>query len=263
MVLHMSVPDSLAVAIGKIAYFFGTRQGAYSIDRVLRTFDFSDIPVGSKIEKITFALNRLRTNSSAFSGFLTALVSIHQLTEENIDVINSYLKPVGYVIKAGHVVPTTLEGIRELTEKIPFINEEAQRMAEAYTILYLLENHLREFIKEKLEERYGTDWWEKTAPRKIRENCQTKARKEVESPWHEVKKSHPLWYTDFDELQNIIQTNWEVFQPYFHDQHSVIGRLSELEIPRNTIAHNRLLEKTELERLRIFSHDIFKCIIRQ
>jgi hypothetical protein len=43
----MSKPDSLTIAIGKIAHFFGTRQGAYSIDRVLITFGFSDVPVGS------------------------------------------------------------------------------------------------------------------------------------------------------------------------------------------------------------------------
>jgi len=146
--------------------------------------------------------------------------------------------------------------------QIPFTNEEAQRMAEAYAILYLLENRLREFIEDKLEERFGVNWWEESVSREIRENCEKKRKKETESPWHEVKESHPLWYTDFHEIQSIIQTKWEVFQPYFHDQHTVIGRLSELEIPRNTIAHNRLLEKTELERLRIFSHDIFKCIIK-
>jgi hypothetical protein len=259
----MSKPDSLDIAIGKIALFFGTRAGALNINIVLNTFGFSNVPLYTKIDKVSFALNQLRTNPLAFSEFLTVLISLHPLTTEDIDALNSNLKPAGYLIKEGRVVPTTLEGIRELTEKIPFINEEAQRMAEAYTILYLLENSLRGFIKEKLEEKDRSKWWENFVSKKIRENCEMKTKKELESPWHEVRKSHLLWYTDFDELQSIIQTNWEVFRTYFHNQHTVIGRLSELEIPRNTIAHDRLLEKSELERLRLFSQDIFKCIIQQ
>ncbi|MEM2914240.1 MAG: Swt1 family HEPN domain-containing protein [Candidatus Bathyarchaeia archaeon] len=255
-------PNSFSIAVGKIAHFFGTIRGAYAIDRVLTTFGFSDVPPGNKIEKIAFALNRLKADPSAFSGFLTAMLSIHQLSlsKEDIEKLNSYLQSIGYVIKEGHVVPTTIELIREITQKIPFINEEAQRMAEVYTILHILENKLRLFIQEKLSERYGNEWWKKSVPHKIRENCEDRKKKEHDSPWHEVEEAHPLFYTTFKELQRIIQKNWEVFQPYFKDQHAIIGRLSELEIPRNTIAHNRILKKTELDRLKIFSHDIFKCI---
>lgn len=189
------------------------------------------------------------------------MLSIHKLSKENIETLNSYLRLLGYVIKEGHVISTTIESIREITEKILFVNEEAQRMAEAYTILYILENQLRLFTQEKLSERYGNEWWEKSVSHKTRENCEDRKKKELDSPWHKVEETHPLFYTTFEELQGIIQKNWDVFQPYFKDQYVIIGRLSELEIPRNTIAHNRTLKKTEPDRLKIFSHDIFKCIL--
>jgi hypothetical protein len=259
----MASTDTFSVAIGKIAFFFGTRQGLYAIDRVLNTFGFMDVPEGSKIEKIAFALNKLKNNPSAFSGFLTTLLSIHRLTKENIETLNSYLQPIGYVIKKGHVTYTTLESVREITEKIPFVSEEAQRMAQAYTILYLLENQLRLFIRDKLSKKYGNEWWEKCVSLKTRQNCEDRKKKEIDSPWHEVEESHLLFYTTFEELQGIIQKNWDIFKPYFKDQHMIIGRLSELEIPRNTIAHNRTLKNTEFERLKIFSHDIFKCILSE
>jgi len=154
-----------------------------------------------------------------------------------------------------------LDSVQELTEKIPHVDDEAKSMAEAYTILHLLENQLRKFIMEKLQVKYSYDWWEKGVSSKIRDNCTDRKKKELESPWHEVEESHLLFYTTFEELQGIIQKNWDVFQPFFKDQAAVIGRLTELEIPRNTIAHNRILKETELDRLRIFSRDIFKCII--
>jgi hypothetical protein len=153
------------------------------------------------------------------------------------------------------------ESIKKITEKIPHIDENTQKMAEAYTILHLLENQLRNFIMEKLEEKYAGDWWEKAVSQKIRDSCADRKKKELDSPWHDVEKNHMIFYTTFEELHGIIQKNWNVFQPFFKDQNAAIGRLTELEIPRNTIAHNRVLQETELERLRLFSRDIFKCIL--
>jgi len=84
--------------------------------------------------------------------------------------------------------------------------------------------------------------------------------KEERSPWHDVRPVDNLSYTTIEDLQGIIQSNWDIFDGYFHDQLTLIGRLKELEIPRNTIAHNRILEGSEIERLRLFAHDVFKCI---
>jgi len=250
------------MAIGKIANFLGIRMGTLSMDRMLKTFGFSCVPAGNKTEMIAFALNQLKANPSDFSHFLTTLIGRHKLTEEDVRTLNSYLQPIGYVIENGQVIQTSLESILKIAERTP-LHEEAQRMVRAYAILYLLENSLRQFIKEKLEEKVGADWWDKVVSTTIRENCENRRKKETGSPWHEVKESHPLWYTLFDELESIIQANWGVFQPHFRDQHSVIGRLSELEIARNNIAHNRLLEETELERLRVYSRDILACVGQQ
>jgi len=106
-------------------------------------------------------------------------------------------------------------------------------MIQAYVILYVLENRLRIFIKEKLEEKYGQEWWEKGISYKIKRNCINRKSKELESPWHDVEEAHLLWYITFEELENIIQVNWDIFQPYFKDQHVIIGKLKELEIPRH------------------------------
>ena len=251
--------DKLA-AIGSIANIFGTRYGAYRIDRLLKSFGILDAPVyANKMEKIAHALRKLVHIQQAFCGFMTALLNIHTLSEEELKIIDSQLRILGYQVKGGMITPITLGDITDLVKLPPDLTKETQKMAEAYVILFYLENQLRVFIKERMQKTYGDNWWEKV-PLNIRKECEKRKKREKQSPWHEVKESHLLWYTTFDELQRIIQTNWKTFEEYFKDQHAIVGRLNELEIPRNTIAHNRILEDTELERLRIFSHDILKVI---
>ena len=36
-----------------------------------------------------------------------------------------------------------------------------QSMSNAYRILFILENHLRDFLEKKLTDKFGTEWWEK------------------------------------------------------------------------------------------------------
>lgn len=256
----MELSSVKLAAIGSIANIFGTRYGTYRIDRLLKSFSISDIPpYANKTEKIAHTLKRLIHVPQAFCGFMTALLSIHTLTEEELKIIDSQLRTLGYQVEGGMVTTITLADVKDLIKLPPELAKETYKMTEAYVLLFYLENQLRIFIKEKMEEVYGDDWWKKV-PVHIRKECKKRKEREKGSLWHEVKESHLLWYTTFDELQRIIQTNWEVFKEYFKDQHAIIGRLNELEIPRNTIAHNRVLEDTELERLRIFSRDILKVI---
>ena len=261
----MKISDAELAAIGSIASLFGGRLGSSNIDRVLKTFNITDAPPNAnKAEKIAFVLRKFMNDPRAFSGFMTSLIRIHTrtLSKEDVSFLNSHLKTLGYQIKDGVVVTTALEDIVRFVKLPPDLAGESQRMVEAYVILYYLENQLRAFVKERMEEAHGVNWWENNVPSQIKKECEKRKRREEESPWHEVKEAHLLWYTTFGELQQIIQANWDVFKGYFKDQHAIIGRLSELEIPRNTIAHNRVLEKAELERLRVFSRDILRVIAR-
>jgi hypothetical protein len=149
----------------------------------------------------------------------------------------------------------------ELVQDIsPSLGNEARAMAESYVILHALENALREFVRERLKEKYGAEWWDRGVPQRIKTSTERNKLKELSSPWHDVKPADMPSYTTFEDLQGIIQSNWDIFDRYFHDQAALVGRLKELEIPRNTIVHNRILEDSEIERLRLFAHDVFKCI---
>jgi len=66
-------------------------MGLYSINRLLETFGFSSIPYLTKREKIAYVLKKLQANPIAFSGFLTALFSIHHLSADDIKMLNQNL----------------------------------------------------------------------------------------------------------------------------------------------------------------------------
>ena len=55
----------------------------------------------------------------------------------------------------------TIASVTRFIEKIPQLSQEAQMMTEAYAVLHMLENALRGFIRSKLEEEFGQDWWSK------------------------------------------------------------------------------------------------------
>ena len=95
---------------------------------------------------------------------------------------------------------------------------------------------------------------------KVKLSANNTRLKEMNSPWHDVKPLEDLWYTTFEDLHGVIVANWDVFKDAFHTQTGAVGRLTELEIPRNTIAHNRTLQTSEVERLKLFARDILKCI---
>ena len=40
---------------------------------------------------------------------------------------------------------------------------------------------------------------------KIKRNCNNRKKRELESPWHNVKEAHLLWYTTFKELENSLE----------------------------------------------------------
>lgn len=259
---NMDISIVKNTAIGGIGSAFGRKYGSRSVDRILNTYDITDIPPKfDKGEKIAHVLRKLINSPTLFSNFMTELLNLHKrsLSEGDISMLNSNLKILGYQIK-DDTVSIALGGTVTYPAISPDLTDELRRMANAYITLYRLENQLRAFIKEKMEKVHGPEWWKNKVTSKIQGKC--KRRKEVEekSKWHEVKEAHPLWYTTFEEIQHIIQKNWDVFNEHFGKQQGIISRLFELEIPRNTIAHNRILEMSEFERLNMFSRDIQKII---
>ncbi|MFQ5892041.1 MAG: Swt1 family HEPN domain-containing protein, partial [Candidatus Methanofastidiosia archaeon] len=114
---------------------------------------------------------------------------------------------------------------------------------DGFEILFNLENNLRIFMEERLQEAYGDRWWRKGVHYNVYANWQAKKKAEVNNPWCDTRDLPMLMYSNFTQLAMIIESNknWDIFRPYFKDKSSILGKLKELEPIRNKIAHNRPL----------------------
>lgn len=125
--------------------------------------------------------------------------------------------------------------------------KEAKKMAEVYPILYVFENSVRIIIQKILDAKYGRDWWKKaTIPTKIIKKVEGRKKSEDNNKWHGARGAHEINYTDIEELVNIIESNWEIFEPHLPKQHIVKAIIEIIGTSRNVIAHHNPLDNDDI-----------------
>lgn len=107
-------------------------------------------------------------------------------------------------------------------------------------VLYLFENNIREFIRKILENEYGSNWWRKGVPQRVRARCASKREEGLE----EEKDADLLLFTDFNNYREIMehQCNKKLFSTHL-DIKEWGKTLHSIEPIRNAIAHNHPLPK--------------------
>jgi hypothetical protein len=130
---------------------------------------------------------------------------------------------------------------------------------DAHQLLFSLENKLRQFISDKIQEANG----------KIEESMikdwEGAKRKEAQ-PQRKPINYELINYSTFDQLKKIIiqNENWEkIFRKYFRRQDGVISRINELDDIRDTIAHNRMLSVFDYDCFKTLYSEILNCIGRK
>lgn len=132
---------------------------------------------------------------------------------------------------------------------------EALEMARLYAVLHAFENEVRSLIRKTLEEKVGSDWWESSVSKKIRETAESRQKAAKKDSWIEGAKDDKLEFVDFGGLSSIITTNWECFRDILSNKEWVQQRMNELEKARNFVAHNRMLQPSEFHRIRLYISD--------
>ena len=135
------------------------------------------------------------------------------------------------------------------------LRNEALRMTRIYALIYCFENSVRSLLSERLQERHGSTWWTKKVPQKVRENAEQRQKDAQNNSWLEGQKQDVLGFAEFGNLADIIVENWDDFSDLIPTQHWLKQRFDELEKTRNFIAHNRLLQPTEFQRIEMYVAD--------
>jgi Swt1-like HEPN len=164
-------------------------------------------------------------------------------------------RSAGIRIGADHV-ETERQLLTETLAPFPVdLRTQALQMTRLYALLYCFENSVRQLIRERLEEKEGGDWWDKSVPKAVREQAAKRQQNAKANSWLEGEKGHPLQFVDFGDLSSIILHNWEDFSDLVPSQHWIKQRMDELEQARNFIAHSRLLLPAEFQRIESYIAD--------
>jgi hypothetical protein len=138
--------------------------------------------------------------------------------------------------------------------------DDAGKMARIYPIYYVLENSLRVVIKRILEKKYGPNWWETRVPVDPKRRVADRKKEEDNKPWHGKRGQHEIFYSDFKDLKSIIRANARDFKPVFIDLEWITPKLSELEHPRNIVAHHNPMDSNDIKRIEVFFADWIKLL---
>ena len=131
---------------------------------------------------------------------------------------------------------------------------DALEMARLFAVLFCFENEIRDFIREALIEKEGSDWMSELPP-KIREHADSRREAALKDSWLEGENSDLLGFVDFGHLAQIIIAKWDFFKDVIPTQHWLKQRIGRVEKCRNFIAHNRMLLPSEFQRIYMYIAD--------
>jgi len=137
----------------------------------------------------------------------------------------------------------------------------SQSNATIYPIMYLFENSLRRFISKFMEMDYGKNWWTdkiEIDKQKIADNVKIRKSAEDDYSWHSKRNADPIYYTDINDLINIINTYSSTGQfrkALGKNKDQVVVWVKNFEKTRNILAHNNHVSKTDLDRLKLNTKD--------
>jgi hypothetical protein len=138
------------------------------------------------------------------------------------------------------------------------IRVEAASMAPHYEIFYSLERTIRGLIIDTLKAAEGEAWWGSgRVPTSIHASAEKLQQAEIDKGVT-PRSDHPIDYTTFGELGQIITTNWDLFDQTFSSKKAVEKVMASLNTLRGPIAHCSPLAEDEIVRLRLSVADWYR-----
>lgn len=265
--------------IDKFANIFGRSQGNVSVDKLFSSY-FDDFSGSGKREQIVYLLNKYKDDLNELQYIVQQIINNHSqvITAKNIEPINNSLLSLNLTVDPGThqvciietatcdaemVLNNIVSGIPLKFEKIlpPEIIQKARTMAQAYMIIYCVENTLRVFIDIISTEKFGNDYWNSLKiPRELKEKVELRRKEEAKNLFHALRGDKELFYLDMDDLGRVIEQNWDIFKGYFPNLSFIGQRIKEITITRNHVAHNSTISDDDFQRILLYYKDILRQI---
>ncbi|MBN1236095.1 MAG: hypothetical protein JW999_08620 [Methanotrichaceae archaeon] len=137
--------------------------------------------------------------------------------------------------------------------------DKGREMTHVYLYIYCVENSLRLFIEDVGAKKLGRDYFNKLKIKnETRKKITSRKEDEAHKKWTSLRGDSDIFYTDFSELGNIFENNWEIFKEYFPSIAWIKTKIDELAECRIRIAHNSYISQDEQESIRASYKNILK-----
>jgi hypothetical protein len=139
------------------------------------------------------------------------------------------------------------------------VTQTLPKMLKAYEFLYVVENSLRELIRDVLSNE--ENWWETCIPKGIQTDVQETINK---TPYHAAERGDLLEYTHLGQLKEIIisKKNWNNFLPHLNEHNKQVFSVTidRAISSRNAIGHCIPLKTNDLKVVELRFNDILKML---
>lgn len=110
----------------------------------------------------------------------------------------------------------------------------------AQDVIQRVEYHVRRFLEKKMEDAFGSAWFNKKAAQRVKDSVAGRLAKEVTDV---VKSTPPLDFADFGDLWLIMEPkdHWPLFAPHFPDKEDAKITFRRLLRERNPVSHTRFI----------------------
>jgi hypothetical protein len=149
---------------------------------------------------------------------------------------------------------------RAATSSYPLVKESmiSKSVAigqESFPQVFVLENSIRNLIIARLTKAYDADWWNKAQIKNIRDSVQRTIDKEKKYPHREKRGLHPIFYSNFADLKQIILNERKYFNDVIIDFQWFAVEMDQVYMARNSLAHSVLLTEDDASKIRLFYRD--------
>lgn len=130
--------------------------------------------------------------------------------------------------------------------------DDANRNAEVYPYVYIIENTLRDLILDTFKDEAG--WWNnaKIVKPDIPKNAEYIKGLEEKHKFVGKRADHPIYYTNLCHLLKIIEMNYNPhFKKVFPNLNNLRTWIDEIEPVRNLVAHNVKTQHEERQNIQI------------
>jgi hypothetical protein len=131
----------------------------------------------------------------------------------------------------------------------------ARHMSTVYTAIAAFENSVRILVVSTMLEGMGENWWSECASERLKKKAQGRQEEDERHKFHSLRGDGPINYTDLSDLLNIINANWELFEPFLPSPEWTRNIFDTIERSRNVIMHSCTLGREDVARIGIHIRD--------